>query len=259
MKTKKENFVIISILILLRLLLIIPIENSKGLMPVYEDFTYLVVGIFLFRNKKLAEWAIDKIAVFLFLFLPIISSIVSLVLSPELVVTVFIRMLMSIVYIVLSWKMVIFKDCDILWFKKIKIHHVFLFLGLIMASIVLLLIQERLSNYSFQNKIPSKIILLINQLLNAGIPEEFLFRSLIIFFLLNKGIRKTTTNIIQALLFTLGHLYYFMNSPVSLFIVVPISGYFFGLIVMYYKKVSYAIIAHGVFNTSCLIVLNYFS
>ena len=83
----------------------------------------------------------------------------------------------------------------------------------------------------------------------AGVTEEPLFRGFLWGALHKAGLKEIWIFLLQAGLFTIGHIYYWGKSPIALLITVPILSLGFGLIVWKSRTISASLAAHGTVNS----------
>ncbi|HPH96113.1 MAG TPA: type II CAAX endopeptidase family protein [Anaerolineaceae bacterium] len=87
----------------------------------------------------------------------------------------------------------------------------------------------------------------------AGVTEEPLFRGFLWGCLRKAGWRDLWIFLLQAGLFTLGHIYYLFSMPLMFFIVVPVGALGMGLLAWRSKTLAAPLAAHGVGNALGLV------
>jgi membrane protease YdiL (CAAX protease family) len=91
-------------------------------------------------------------------------------------------------------------------------------------------------------------ILLTVNLSSAAVDEEPLFRGFLWGWLLKRGWRDGWILLFQAVFFWAGHLYYLGRMPLSLWVIVPVSGVALGLLAWRSRDIAPAMVAHGIID-----------
>jgi membrane protease YdiL (CAAX protease family) len=96
----------------------------------------------------------------------------------------------------------------------------------------------------------------------AALSEEPLFRGFLWGYLRQTGLREVWIWLIQAGLFALGHLYYIVIYPFSLWVVVPTGALWFGLMAWRSRTIASSMLVHALTNSLsmpvAIVVAHYF-
>jgi len=95
----------------------------------------------------------------------------------------------------------------------------------------------------------SFVFLFPYQLGYAAVTEEPLFRGFLWGYLRKKGIKDIWICLIQTGLFSLAHIYYLRDHPISFWIIVPLDAFVFGLLAWRSRSIATSMAAHGAVNT----------
>lgn len=226
-------------------------------LAVYTNGTYLLsAALIIYERKRLPCFNIDLFSLILFIGIPLLSPFVDNI-GKFLNINIYLNHspFKIIVALLLSLGLVILKPK----FEKKALAKAVLWLMItvlagLLFSILFAYLQCRQLHIGLVLKTKYDLVLAITSLLQqiafAGISEEPLFRGFIWGYLTDKGFKWHWIWIFQALLFTLGHLYYLSSGYLySLFIIVPISGLLLGLIAYRSRSIGNSIICHGLLNS----------
>lgn len=92
----------------------------------------------------------------------------------------------------------------------------------------------------------------IFQLAWAAIAEEPLFRGFVWGVLRKVGWKEVWVWLSQAFLFSIGHIYYFRDAPISFWLIVPSGALVLGLLVWRTRSISATMAAHAAVNSTSL-------
>jgi len=93
------------------------------------------------------------------------------------------------------------------------------------------------------------VLLIFVQLSTAAALEEPLFRGFLWGELRERGWREERIWLFQALLFTLGHIYYLGTANLSLFVIVPLGALILGLAAWRSRSIGTSMLIHGISNS----------
>lgn len=93
------------------------------------------------------------------------------------------------------------------------------------------------------------ILLIFTQLSTAAALEEPLFRGFLWGELRDRGWKEVHIWLFQALLFTLGHIYYLGAANISFFVVVPLGALLLGWMAWKSRSIGTSMLVHGVSNS----------
>jgi len=247
----KKNSVLYIIIVLLLLRFPLLYLGSFNIIPeeisfvIYLCVTYLFTGLFIYQNKDILPiYNITPIALIIFLLAPLAAIIAGNDNDPTLVVRLIMAALFLIFLLIRGKYKFKFSKVNI---KKIIIDVVLTALLCFIMPIVIHAIRGfptiEASRMTFD--IP---YIWFFQLSLASVSEEPLFRGILWGFLRHKGIKEHWICIIQAVLFWVGHIYYF-NTGINFWIIHPLLAILLGLIVWKTKSITYSMILHSSVNT----------
>ena len=78
--------------------------------------------------------------------------------------------------------------------------------------------------------------------------EEIIYRGILWMFLLNLGLNGKKVLFIQAILFWVSHINYVIFDPLDFWVIVPISGFLFGFMVLRSKSLTPSTLTHILLN-----------
>lgn len=255
--------IIMTGLILLRFPLLIVTACNLIKLPddiVFETYlngTYLLSAILIaYECKRLSNFNIDFLSMLFFIGIPLISPFITTIggFFGIYIYTVYISKFRIIIALLLIFNLFILKPK----FEKKELFKVVLWLilvfiiGLVFSIVFayLVCIQSHIG-FVLKSKydISYAITFFIQQVGSAAISEEPLFRGFIWGYLKNRNWKWYWILLFQALLFSVGHLYYLYSGNLySLFIIVPISGLLYGFIAYRSRSIGSSMICHGLIN-----------
>ncbi len=264
-KTKIENIGVLFsfyILFVLRFILIIfPnyfFDYNKNGWCIYSIGTYLFTLILIyFERKRLIDFKIDKISLSIIVFLkplePIILALVYKMDSQLSLSNIGGKVLVGISLLFLPVYLKIMKGMNTSnrQLSPLLIGFILGFICLIIKSFFQL---ESTINMSIENGFSlllsfSAIYEVFYQMSYAAISEEPFFRGFVWGYLEKLKLNTILIVFIQIVLFTLGHLFYFKNNPISFFVYVPLTTLFLCIGIIVTKKLSASIVTHSIVNS----------
>ncbi len=242
----KASIILIIIMLLLRYPLLFMSQfgliNNTVSMVAFLLGTYLCTGIFICKNiKSLYQYCISTPALILFLLSPIASFICN---SND--PTALVRIAMAIVFVIY-----LFRKRHILSVKNDKKTILPNCLIVIACIVLTTLLFAYLRGFSGVES-PFTLTMLANSLLFqlsfAAVMEEPLFRGFLWGGFQQLGLSEGWICILQALLFWLGHIYYF-NTEINFWVIIPIGSLVLGFIIMKTKSIAYSMVTHSFMNS----------
>ena len=264
---KNQHQFIFWLLIALLLLLRIPLlgwatylvpTSITWIEPLYEIGTYVIIVFLIWWERdNLLIHHMDGLAIFIILIFKPLSLIIlrkwtpnSPIAFPNLLSLIFFIAAIFLAILILRKKFEI----------KIETRRTIFWLiigGLIGICIMTLegFIMIKYFNSPFPRNPGSEAwVYPIYQFGFAAVPEEPLFRGFLWGGLKKAGLKDLWILIIQALLFTIAHIYYLNNSQAIIFLVlIFINSLFMGIIVWKSRLLSSSIAFHGFANGSHLV------
>ena len=267
----KHRQIIRAVLILLLLLRIpytiaiiyfLPIENQTGA-PVYEISTYSLIAFLIWwERERLLDFHIDSLALFFIIFIrPIQTLILNYwkVDSP----LAFPHLPGLLLWgISLGLALALGKS----GFKPARLSHQslsWLIAGLFVGAGVSVL--ENLSAFlpglrnstGSSSLLGSSSLVLLYHLGFAPINEEPLFRGFLWGYLRQSHWKEIPILFLQTLLFTVAHVYFANQYPLTFWVLIPIAALLFGILTLRARSIAPAILAHGLVNGAAYVwILN---
>lgn len=262
-KEKRKEYafiVLLSGLLLLRfpfLILLcfdkIPISYKLGV-GIMTDGTYILTATIIFlKRDTLSDYHFGFFSILVFLFAPVARFFSELILSEK---------AQSGAIPMVSWIQIVVSICLLvaLMIKRTKLRkrsvkEILLWLlisiitGLLFGVVSGAIISLQGSRGSVAPSFYHLIRGFVLQLGNAAVIEEPLFRGFLWGFLRSLKWKEFWIWVFQALLFMVGHLYYFGVANYSFWIVVPLCALVLGLLVWRSRSIGTSMIAHGLINS----------
>jgi membrane protease YdiL (CAAX protease family) len=240
---------------------LLPISSDQSL-NIFLNGTYLLTAILIwFERERLDDFNIGVGSLIILLATPIVKPIYFKALSPY----VSYRFPFSWFEIGVSLCLLIALLFSGTKFRKSGIKNMLLWTAI--AIIVGLFFgagngyigsyQSLIQRGSNQVTLPVLGYLFVAQLSNAAIAEEPLFRGFLWGYLRKWNWSDRWICLFQAGIFTLGHLYYIHQYPLSFWVIVPLSGLILGLLVWKSRSIGTSMITHGLLNSVADLVSHY--
>jgi membrane protease YdiL (CAAX protease family) len=86
------------------------------------------------------------------------------------------------------------------------------------------------------------------QMLDAGLAEEPVFRGILWGLLRKRGVKEVWIWLLQGMLFWVAHLYYLGKLPLSFWVIVPPGGLLYGLLAWRSRSIATSMPGHGFYN-----------
>lgn len=225
----------------------------KDIFSVYLDCTYILSAALIWWEKdRLIEFHIGIQALCLFIFIPILKPVVSILLSTY---TPYKHNTYSWIQFAaaaaLGLSLIISKGR----FTRMKLRTAIFWIavsiavGLATGAIWGFVYKVQNNISGVQSSLLISLRLFFIQLSNAAIAEEPLFRGFIWGYLKWLHVNEYWIWLIQAGLFCLGHIYYLNTAPYSFFIAIPAMALIFGFIAWRSRSISSSMIIHGLYNS----------
>lgn len=235
---------------------LLSISRGTGLM-LFEIGTYpLTALMILLKRDCLERYHIDRLALGLLVFAPIGCFAARGILQKgwgELPVSTYVNGAFALLFLpaLLIWRPALPpKRARETW----RWVGVAVLVGIAFAAVEGYLIH-------FQRAIPPEVriylpgeaaraaLLIFTQLSTAAALEEPLFRGFLWGELRERGWREERIWLFQALLFTLGHIYYLGRANLSLFVIVPLGALVLGLAAWRSRSIGTSMLIHGIGNS----------
>lgn len=254
-------YLLLGLLILFRFPLII-IPSLLGMsdmedivIPLFLNGTYIATGCLICRTRKsLPHFYFSKSALIVFLSLPIIAVLLSMLRNGFAMSVELVRPIMAVVFAIVLRRELFSSDLCEARQRLASVAQSLVAVGAFTTiSALLIAWQERaigrLSGLEDDFYLADLVYGVIDMAYFAGISEEPLFRGFILGMLISRGLTRRRAVAYQSVLFMLAHLYFLPERPISFFIAVPIGGFLFGWIALRHKSIGYSIVAHGMTNS----------
>jgi membrane protease YdiL (CAAX protease family) len=228
-------------------------EPANWLLPIFRSILYILLATFILMTRfALADYKIDSLSLALFFF-----GVVFWVDSSS-------KNSLSVLLRIIAWII-----CGIILFKVIrkeielptppKSILIWILIGLVAGialslPIAYVLIQElgsniRLPNPSQYTSLSFIVKSLVDDASNTAIPEEFIFRGLLLGYLLKQLDSDRKAYLVQGLIFWSFHFVGLLTSPIEFWIFLPIGTLLFSFLVFRSHSLAPAIVAHTALNT----------
>ncbi len=226
------------------------------LIPVYEIGTYLLIACLIYWERNhLADFHIDKLSLIIIIVFKPLSTVVMFLMGSTRNPLAFPNW-PGFSFWLIAIGLIIALRCSRTSLPGItKTSLAWLGLGLVFGLLLDLLLMYPLSfqidtssQFSIQKNLMGIPLNFLNQIGNAAISEEPLFRGFLWGFLLKSGWKNVWIWVFQTGLFIMGHLYYLNGSLISLWVYIPISGLVFGALVWRSKTIASSMATHALSN-----------
>jgi len=218
----------------------------------YLLFTYFLTAILIWRElERLHEYFIGKLALVIFILSkPVILLLWVSGLFPNMTLALRIApLVLTPVSIWLAW--VLWKAGNV----KLNVRRhlpAWLLVGALTGTALAFLFSG-LAGQPAEAPVKSitplmAVILLTVNLSSAAVDEEPLFRGFLWGWLIKRGWREGWIWLFQAFLFWAAHLYYLGRMPLSLWVIVPVSGLALGLLAWRARDIAPPMVAHGIID-----------
>lgn len=235
---------------------LLPISKDMGLM-LFQIGTYLLTAVMiLLKRDCLEKYHIDRLSLGLLVFAPLGCFVTQGILQggwSELPVSTCVNGIFALLFLLalLLWKPEIGsgeRKCMGRW---------------VSLAIIVALCQSLVTGWliHFQRTIPPEariylpgeavraVLLIFTQLSTAAALEEPLFRGFLWGTLRDRGWREVHIWLFQALLFTLGHIYYLGPANLSFFVIVPVGTLILGFAAWRSRSIGISMLIHGISNS----------
>jgi membrane protease YdiL (CAAX protease family) len=235
-------------------------NDATWVSPVFEVGTYLLVAILLiWENQSLQDYHINNLAIrMIILFKPIETIYLSL-LFPDLNSPLAIPKLPGLFIWIIALGLLIFFRKRLFTKEAVKWPDwkwllIGGLVGLATALVTAYPMSLQVTKIDPQNSLPifyilgEALLMVPYQIGYAAISEEPVFRGFLWGYLHKSGWRDVYIWLFQAILFTLGHLYYFNTLPISFWLIVPLGALVMGWLAWRSRSIATSMAAHGVMN-----------
>lgn len=248
--------------LILAILKVLPINISIGA-SIFQNWTYLLTAIFIWLNREeLRQFHLDTGAVLIFILAPILSLIsykvfIPFTPHPKLAMNLpwFQIIISLILFIALSYRDAISYKINVR--NMLKWIFISVVIGILTGVIYGYFIIPASSKVAFKASFAVAIFRFFNQLNNAAVLEEPLFRGFIWGYLVKLKWKESWIWLLQAFLFMLGHIYYLGSLNLAFFIGVPVTALVLGLLVWKSKSIGTSMTAHALINTFGDLIAHY--
>lgn len=236
------------------------ISNNISL-SIFTDGTYILTAILIFLEKnRLQKFNINLFAIIIFILFPMIKPIIYVVTADyvpwKMIPFSKVQILVSIILCLTILKShTEIKRENLVYYVKWSIISVLI--GIFTAIALGYFYKPFVTRGEIHASVPIFIFNFITQLTNAAISEEPLFRGFIWGYLDGAGWKSIWIWLFQAIIFSIGHIYYLPKYPVF-FIGTFIGALIFGAIAWRSKSIGTSIVVHGTVN-SLLDLINHFT
>lgn len=241
-------------------------QNIPALATIFKDGTLLLTAILLWwERNRLREFHITKGVLVIFIGGPVLSSFINYIWWGNQFLGQ-IPLFQIIIAFGLIW--VIKRNRPIIQQHDYKIHK-WIFIAVVVGVCVGIIVgylnglqgvsEVTISRHRSLLEVSSLVFsfkswltilpLFLIQLSNAAALEEPLFRGFLWGYLRILGWKDEWILPLQALLFWVGHIYYWGEAPYSLWIMVPLSGIVLGLLAWRSRSITTSMVAHGLINS----------
>lgn len=232
---------------------------------IFRNGTYLITAIMIFiKRDSLEDYNIDLFALLIFSIAPIARVILEFLKIKNASLAIIFRTdyyFEVIVSVCLTISMLLFHP----YIRRKRLKYTFLWLfiaaavGIFFALILskILVLQKGYGGSGHSQMTALYIVIsFFDQLLNAAVLEEPLFRGFMWGFLKSVHCKEVWIWLFQAALFWLGHIYYLGTLNISFF-TVPCVALVLGLLSWRSKSIGNSMIAHGLINSFGNIFANF--
>lgn len=252
------EWIVVSLLLVLRFPFLIAGEfipfglSASAQMTIYVDLTYGVTGVlFILQRSSLKAFFATRAFLWMFIVAPVAAWTLSVALSgPGMMNPIRPLLALTFTWVLRRELLGRRRDNDVDTRASI-VPTVGIVFATVTVSALALAIQQRVLFPGTTAQPAQSWTRLLGgvmvQLVNAGLSEEPLFRGILLALLIRK-MKPWPAIPLQAALFTLGHGYYILRSPVSLFFVVPLGGVALGWIAFRHRSLVHSTAAHGIVN-----------
>lgn len=240
----------------------LPIENQTGA-AVYEISTYSLIAFLIWwERERLLDFHIDSLALFFIIFIRPVQTLIlnywkvdSPLAFPRLPGLLLWGISLGLVFALGKGG-----------FKPARLSHQslsWLTTGLFVGAGVSVL--ENLSAFlpglgnstGSSSLLGSSSLVLLYHLGFAPINEEPLFRGFLWGYLRQSQWKAPPILFLQTLLFTVAHVYFANQYPLTFWVLIPIAALLFGILIWRARSIAPAILAHGLVNGSVYVwILN---
>ncbi|QAT39974.1 CPBP family intramembrane glutamic endopeptidase [Clostridium sp. JN-9] len=222
------------------LTLILGVEHSAVLYPIFEIGTYFFTALFIWTERdRLKEYHMDTISVFIFTLGPLWYKYSDFK----------IRIPMMIIGLILLAALIASKHkFSRVTMKNIRWIIIGMAAGAVTAVISSFFLSKQVNNTGMKATFSLALISILTQLTNAAILEEPFFRGILWGALKKLRWKDGWIYITQALLFWIGHIYYINTYPYSFWIVVPLASLVLGILAWRSRSIATSMAAHGMIN-----------
>ena len=234
-------------------------QYPQWLLPIFEVATYALTALLFYTCRhRLSHYHVTSLALAIFILAPFAAPVgfwlADLLILPTDWLVFASQAIMGCAFAIALFQ----KDAGALSlgrdrpFPLLLSAAVGIGLGLIFGLYFVVTRFSGMSIYRQAAQLPggisSFIGLAIIQLHGAAVPEEPLFRGLGWGGLRDLGLNDPPTLLVQALLFTVSHMYYLRFAPFSMWVIVPIVGLVLGLFAWRTRSIATTMIAHALIN-----------
>ena len=240
----------------------LPIENQTGA-AVYEISTYSLIAFLIWwERERLLDFHIDSLALFFIIFIRPIQTLILNYWKVDSPLAFPYLPGLLLWGISLGLALALGKS----GFKPARLSHQslsWLIAGLFVGAGVSVL--ENLSAFlpglrnstGSSSLLGSSSLVLLYHLGFAPINEEPLFRGFLWGYLRQSRWKEIPILFLQALLFTVAHVYFANQYPLTFWVLIPIAALLFGILTLRARSIAPAILAHGLVNGAAYVwILN---
>jgi membrane protease YdiL (CAAX protease family) len=232
--------------------IITPLHSPPWVNPVYQLVAYLLIVFLICLNmNNLARYNVDRIGLFLMIFGMPLNTLLT---KSNLPFPVPSQIDLSLLYVPISvcfFGFVLTRSSVIPTLRVPSLVHLMtaVIVGVAAGTVTGFLIHKTQPNFIPQHATIAQLVLLpVQQYTYAALTEEPFFRGFLWGSMREAGFKTSSVFWTQSALFWIAHIYYFNQSPLSFWIIVPIGAVIFGLLVWFSKSLSTSLIAHGLMN-----------
>lgn len=229
------------------------------LTPVYQIGTYLLTCCLIYwERKQLADFHIDRLALAIIILLKPIQTIILTIWKMQYDSLAFPKWPSLIIWFISLGLMIALLIDRPSLAKLSKNSYKWFGIGIMVGLFTELLLGYPGSFQVDKSQILSPSFLFVSikeipllflyQLGYAAVSEEPLFRGFLWGYLQKAGWKSVWIWLFQAVLFSIGHIYYLKRFPISFWIIVPVGALVLGGLVWRSKTISSSLAAHATLN-----------
>lgn len=220
---------------------------------IYLNITYLLTIILIFIEKEnLFDFNITTGAVMIFLALPIVKPVIYFLVGDYIRFQQVIKFtcFQIIISLVATIYIVYYNKNDSK--RKLNVVLYWAVISVLLGIITSIILGHTYVHFIGKTNIHFSwklfLTLFVQEMANASIMEEPLFRAFIWGYLSRNNWSKVSIWLFQAGIFALGHIYYLTKIPIAIFGAF-LCGLILGFIVWRSKSIAYSMICHGIINS----------